>query len=191
MDLLDLDSGHRRRSNDADRDWWDRLTADSPLWSSEGSLAREHFPIADAQTARHANRTKADSSAKSTGSSASSGLTDGEHTGDDATSAASADRADSVGGAGSGAGSARGAGGGGSTGSTGSTGAGAGSAGGAGAPDAANGAARGRSSWVLVGSLRESAQALALAALPGDADVCLAEAEDLLFARDRITCALA
>ena len=49
----------------------------------------------------------------------------------------------------------------------------------------------GRSSWVLVGSLRESAQALALAALPDDADVCLAEAEDLLFARDRITCALA
>ncbi|MFG1860184.1 HNH endonuclease signature motif containing protein [Microbispora bryophytorum] len=40
-------------------------------------------------------------------------------------------------------------------------------------------------------SLRESAQALALAALPGDADICVAEAEDLLFARDRITCALA
>ncbi|GAB3886733.1 hypothetical protein GCM10027612_24320 [Microbispora bryophytorum subsp. camponoti] len=39
--------------------------------------------------------------------------------------------------------------------------------------------------------MRESAQALALAALPDDADVCLAEAEDLLFARDRITCALA
>ncbi|WP_159454826.1 DUF222 domain-containing protein [Microbispora rosea] len=42
-----------------------------------------------------------------------------------------------------------------------------------------------------MGSLRESAQALALAPLPEDADVCLAEAEDLLFARDRITCALA
>ncbi|GLX04395.1 DUF222 domain-containing protein [Microbispora sp. NBRC 16548] len=50
---------------------------------------------------------------------------------------------------------------------------------------------RARSSWVLVGSLRESAQALALAPLPDDADICLAEAEDLLFARDRITCALA
>ncbi|MEV5743750.1 DUF222 domain-containing protein [Microbispora rosea] len=50
---------------------------------------------------------------------------------------------------------------------------------------------RGRSSWVLVGSLRESAQALALAPVPEDVDVCLAEAEDLLFARDRITCALA
>ncbi|MEU7936561.1 DUF222 domain-containing protein [Microbispora bryophytorum] len=42
-----------------------------------------------------------------------------------------------------------------------------------------------------MGSLRESAQALALVPLPGDADICVAEAEDLLFARDRITCALA
>ncbi|WP_432931759.1 DUF222 domain-containing protein [Microbispora sp. CA-135349] len=40
-------------------------------------------------------------------------------------------------------------------------------------------------------SLRESAQALALAPVPDDAGVCLAEAEDLLFARDRITSALA
>src|SRR6185437_4048752 len=59
------------------------------------------------------------------------------------------------------------------------------------ASGAGAGRGKGRSSWVLVSSLRESAQALALAALPGDADVCLAEAEDLLFARDRITCALA
>ncbi len=50
---------------------------------------------------------------------------------------------------------------------------------------------RRRSSWLLVASLRESARALALAPLPDDADICLAEAEDLLFARDRITCALA
>ncbi|MGI5155218.1 DUF222 domain-containing protein [Microbispora sp. CA-102843] len=42
-----------------------------------------------------------------------------------------------------------------------------------------------------MGSVRESAQALALAPLPDDVDVCLAEAEDLMFARDRITCALA
>ncbi|WP_432862705.1 DUF222 domain-containing protein [Microbispora rosea] len=67
---------------------------------------------------------------------------------------------------------------------------GAESAGAAGAPDA-GGRSRVRSSWVLVGSLRESVQALALASLPEDVDVCLAEAEDLLFARDRITCALA
>ncbi|MEN3539764.1 DUF222 domain-containing protein, partial [Microbispora sp. ZYX-F-249] len=39
--------------------------------------------------------------------------------------------------------------------------------------------------------MRESAQALALAPVPDDADICLAEAEELLFARDRITCALA
>ncbi len=37
---------------------------------------------------------------------------------------------------------------------------------------------RRRSSWLLVASLRESAQALALAALPDDVDVCLAEAEE-------------
>ncbi|MGI5157579.1 DUF222 domain-containing protein [Microbispora sp. CA-102843] len=42
-----------------------------------------------------------------------------------------------------------------------------------------------------MGSLRESAQALALAPLPDDVDICLAEAEDLMFARDRITSALA
>ncbi|WP_211589367.1 HNH endonuclease signature motif containing protein [Microbispora sp. H11081] len=42
-----------------------------------------------------------------------------------------------------------------------------------------------------MGSLRESAQALALAPVPDTPEICLAEAEDLLFARDRITCALA
>ncbi|MFF4129291.1 DUF222 domain-containing protein [Microbispora rosea] len=118
MDLFDADPDRPRRSNDVDGEWWDRLTADSPLWSSEGSLAREHFPIIDLDPPRQ-------TSANTSG----------------------------------------------------------------GAPRAARD--RGRSSWVLVGSLRESAQALALAPVPEDADVCLAEAEDLLFARDRITCALA
>ncbi|MEU7941061.1 HNH endonuclease signature motif containing protein [Microbispora bryophytorum] len=198
VDLLDLDSGHHRRSNDADRDWWDRLTAASPLWSSEGSLAREHFPIADPQPAQQPSRAKADtsingsSSTKSTGSSASStrsGLTDGEGAGDDAPGAASGDSADSTSDARAGAGSARGAGGGWSAGGAGAD---AGSAGGCEAgPGPGPGQGKGRSSWVLVSSLRESAQALALAALPGDADICVAEAEDLLFARDRITCALA
>ncbi|MBE3007977.1 DUF222 domain-containing protein [Microbispora sp. NEAU-D428] len=42
-----------------------------------------------------------------------------------------------------------------------------------------------------MGSLRESAQELALAPLPDDVDICLAEAEELMVARDRITCALA
>ncbi len=130
MDLPDQNSDHPRRSNDAIGDWWDRLTADSPLWSSEGSLAREHFPIIDPELPRHASHTKADSSTDSS--------------------------TDSAGGCGA---------------------------------DAAQD--KGRSSWVLVGSLRESAQALALAALPDDVDICLAEAEELLFARDRITCALA
>ncbi|MEU8057821.1 DUF222 domain-containing protein [Microbispora bryophytorum] len=187
MDLFDLDPERSRRSNSSG-EWWDRLTGDSPLWSSEGSLAREHFPIADPQPARHASRTKADSSTDtSADGSAGSGLMGGEETGDDATSAASADSAAAAGGVhGLGAGSARGAGGGGSAGGAG--GAGAGRAGGC---EAGAGWGKGRSSWVLVSSLRESAQALALAALPDDADICVAEAEDLLFARDRITCALA
>ncbi|OPG01964.1 hypothetical protein B1L11_43420, partial [Microbispora sp. GKU 823] len=60
---------------------------------------------------------------------------------------------------------------------------------GGGAPGA--GRDKARSSWVLVGSLRESAQELALTPLPDDVDICLAEAEELMFARDRITCALA
>ncbi|MEU8056454.1 DUF222 domain-containing protein [Microbispora bryophytorum] len=134
-----FDPDHHRRSNSTDGGWWDQLTAHSPLWASDGSLARddcrpEYFPIGNDQAE----------------------CTDSAHSACGATDAGA------------------------ETGSDGS-----------GAPDAATGAARGRSSWVLVSSLRESAQALALAPLPGDADVCLAEAEDLLFARDRITCALA
>ncbi|MFI7037384.1 DUF222 domain-containing protein [Microbispora rosea] len=118
MDLFDPDSDRPHRANNTDDGWWDRWTADSPLWSADGSSARAHFPITDLDPPQHT----------------------------------SADTSD-------------------------------------GAPRA--GGDRGRSSWVLVGSLRESAQGLALAPLPEDADVCLAEAEDLLFARDRITCALA
>ncbi|MEU8195924.1 DUF222 domain-containing protein [Microbispora amethystogenes] len=44
---------------------------------------------------------------------------------------------------------------------------------------------------MLVASLRETAQALALMPAPDAAEICLAEAEDLLFARDRIMSALA
>ncbi|MGI5161645.1 DUF222 domain-containing protein [Microbispora sp. CA-102843] len=128
MDPFDRDPDHLRRSNSSD-DWWDRLTSGSPLWSAEGSLAREHFPIIELP-----QRAGQDTSDAATG----------------------ADSADSPG------------------------------------VDAAGvGDRRARSSWVLVGSVRESAQALALAPLPDDVDVCLAEAEDLMFARDRITCALA
>ncbi|MEV7803294.1 DUF222 domain-containing protein, partial [Microbispora sp. NPDC088329] len=126
MDLFDWDPDHSRCSNNADGDWWDRLTA------------------------RSADAAGAASAAGSSGFGAAAG------------------------------------------------GAGAGSAGAGSAGDAGGGAGRGRgrpsgvrSSWVLVASLRESAQALALAPVPDDAGVCLAEAEDLLFARDRITSALA
>ncbi|MBD3136219.1 HNH endonuclease signature motif containing protein [Microbispora bryophytorum] len=134
-----FDPDHHRRSNSTDDGWWDQLTARSPLWTSDGSLARddcrpEYFPIANDQAE----------------------CTESAHSDCGATGAGAETGAD-----------------------------------GSGAPDAATGAARGRSSWVLVASLRESAQALALAASPGDAGICVAEAEDLLFARDRITCALA
>ncbi|WP_143734164.1 HNH endonuclease signature motif containing protein [Microbispora rosea] len=118
MDLFDPDPDRPHRANNTDDGWWDRLTADSPLWSADGSSARAHFPITDLDPPQHTSANTSD-----------------------------------------------------------------------GAPRAARD--RGRSSWVLVGSLRESAQALALTPLPEDADVCLSEAEDLLFARDRITCALA
>ncbi|TQS26045.1 hypothetical protein, partial [Microbispora sp. KK1-11] len=133
MDMFPLDPDHRRRSNSSDGNWWDRLTARSPLWSSDGSLAREHFPITDPSLRQDASR-------DTVGGAPGGGSTSTDRPGADA----------------------------------------------AGADDR-----RARSSWVLVASLRESAQALALAPLPDDAGICLAEAEELLFARDRITCALA
>ncbi|WP_169952449.1 DUF222 domain-containing protein [Microbispora sp. H11081] len=107
MDLSDLDPERHHRSNSGDDGWWDRLIADSPLWSSDGSAARDEDVENDAPT------------------------------------------------------------------------------------DSGAAGGKGRSSWVLVASLRESAQALALAPVPDAVEICLAEAEDLLFVRDRITCALA
>ncbi|WP_156081000.1 DUF222 domain-containing protein [Microbispora rosea] len=138
MDLLDIDPNRSRRSNFSDG-WWDRLTADSPLWSADGSSAREHFPIIDLQPPRH------------TSANTSGGAPGAGSPGSPGAGAVGADAAD------------------------------------------AGGRPSARSSWVLAGSLRESAQGLALALtpLPEDVDVCLAETEDLLFARDRITCALA
>ncbi|MEV4458319.1 hypothetical protein, partial [Microbispora sp. NPDC049633] len=127
MDLFDTAPVTPRRSNDGDDGWWDRLTADSPLWSAEGSLARDDT---------------VDNGAAA----------DTESMGGDAADGCAADD--------SGA-------------------------------DTAGAGARRRPSWVLVGSVRESAQSLALAPVPDDVDICLAEAEELLFARDRITCALA
>ncbi|TQS19847.1 hypothetical protein, partial [Microbispora hainanensis] len=135
MDLFDIDPEHLRRSNDGDGEWWDRLIANSPLWSSDGSSARDPFPIIGLESQQRASLAEAEAEAE--------GDTDSDTDG---------------------------------------------SAGG-GAPGAGQG--KGRSSWVVVGSVREVAQELALVPLPDDVDVCLAEAEELLFARDRITCALA
>ncbi|MFI7038528.1 DUF222 domain-containing protein [Microbispora rosea] len=158
MGLFTGDPDCSRRSNNTGDDWWDRLTAGSPLWSADGSSAREYFPIIDLQPPRH---TSANTSANTSGSAP--GAESAPGTGSTSSPGADGPRADGLG---------------------------ADGGGGAGAADA-GGRPRAWSSWVLVGSLRESAQALALAPLPEDADVCLAEAEDLLFARDRITCALA
>ncbi|TYB50966.1 DUF222 domain-containing protein, partial [Microbispora tritici] len=49
----------------------------------------------------------------------------------------------------------------------------------------------GSSSWVAVAAVGEAARAVALVAVPESVEVCLAEAEELLAARDRITSALA
>ncbi|MEU8196963.1 hypothetical protein AB0C10_24570 [Microbispora amethystogenes] len=49
----------------------------------------------------------------------------------------------------------------------------------------------GGSSWVAVAAVVEAARAVALVPVPEAAEVCLAEAEELLSARDRITSALA
>ncbi|MBE3009023.1 DUF222 domain-containing protein [Microbispora sp. NEAU-D428] len=132
MDLFDSDSVHPRRSNKADVGWWDPLICGSPLWSSEGSAAREHFPIIDSELRRHASQDGRDDAPGTGGVDNSSGVD----------AAGAGDR-------------------------------------------------RVRSSWVLVGSVRESVQALALAPLPDDVDICVAEAEELMVARDRITSALA
>ncbi|MEU8175943.1 DUF222 domain-containing protein [Microbispora hainanensis] len=172
MDLFDIDPELLRRSNDGDGEWWDRLTANSPLWSSDGSSAREPFPITGFKPRQPADAPGAGDTAGPRTNTA------GPHTnGADATrgEAASADAAGMDG--------------------SGADGSGAESDAGATRGDAADAGGRGRgrvrSSWVVVGSVRESAQELALAPLPDDVDTCLAEAEELLFARDRITCALA
>ncbi|GLW21584.1 hypothetical protein Mame01_16270 [Microbispora amethystogenes] len=49
----------------------------------------------------------------------------------------------------------------------------------------------GSSSWVAVAAVGEAARVVALVAVPESAEVCLAEAEELLAARDRISSALA
>ncbi|WP_432926122.1 DUF222 domain-containing protein [Microbispora sp. CA-135349] len=243
MDLFNSDPDRPRRSIDADGDWWERLTADSPLWSLEGSLARDECPVRHLLSGiprRPGPEGARNGSARAgagVGGSVEIGSTDAVEdaatVGSAASSAAVGTGADSAGADSAGAGSAgaagparagaadaagpvgddsRAASAAGSSGAAGPDGAsaagsggagtgsaGAGSAGDAGSVgDAGGGAGRGRgrssgvrTSWVLVASLRESAQALALAPVPDDAGICLAEAEDLMFVRDRITSALA
>ncbi|MEV7802171.1 hypothetical protein AB0O28_04400, partial [Microbispora sp. NPDC088329] len=176
MDLFGSDPEHSRRSNTTDGDWWDRLTADSPLWSSEGSLARDDsfsgwLPIVESEIRRSGSPldgppddAPADDSAVNDSAVNDSAVNDSAA---DVANDPAGDRAPGSGLNGAATASAAGSG-----------GAGAGSAG---AGDAGGGAGRGRSSgvrssWVLVASLRESAQALALAPVPDDAGVCLAEA---------------
>ncbi|TQS05755.1 hypothetical protein FLX08_39695, partial [Microbispora hainanensis] len=183
MDLFDIDPERLRHSNNPDDGWWDRLIANSPLWSSDGSSARAPFPIVDFEPRQHADAPGA-ASTDAPGTDAAGGAAAG----------ADATRTDAAGPKtagvdGAGADAARGS----------ADGAGAADADGAGAGGSGSGASgvggrgrgRVRSSWVVVGCVREVAQELALVPLPDDVDVCLAEAEELLFARDRITCALA
>uniref|UniRef100_UPI0011C8DEEA hypothetical protein n=1 Tax=Microbispora sp. CSR-4 TaxID=2592813 RepID=UPI0011C8DEEA len=65
MDLFDIDPERLRHSNDADGEWWDgwwdRLIANSPLWSSDGSSAREPFPIINFGPRQHADAPGTDS----------------------------------------------------------------------------------------------------------------------------------
>ncbi|WP_405083957.1 DUF222 domain-containing protein [Microbispora sp. NBC_01389] len=219
MDLFDDDPAHFPDSNTTgEGDWWDRLIAGSPLWSSDGTLAREYVPIVDPDAREHASRfgtptsypfiraftTRAGTAAvddsvsddpvsDETGNNAlPDGSCDGaaipgpeagsppaaDHTGDagrgtlgpdsvgsDALSAdaLSADAGDVDGGA-----------------SEGVFGGASGGVSGSGSP-----------SWVAVAALVEAARVVALVPVPEDAGVCLAEAEELLAVRDRITSALA
>ncbi|TQS10414.1 DUF222 domain-containing protein, partial [Microbispora hainanensis] len=168
MDLFDIDPERLRRSNDGDGEWWDRLIANSPLWSSDGSSARAPFPIIGLDARQHADAPGAASTgAASTGAAGTGAAGEAADSADGPDTGAARAAADGAGA--SDAGAARG--------------------------DAAGVGGRGRgrvrSSWVVVGSVREVAQELALVPLPDDVDMCLAEAEELLFARDRITCALA
>ncbi|MEU8174053.1 DUF222 domain-containing protein [Microbispora hainanensis] len=213
MDLFDIDPERLRRSNDGDGEWWDRLIANSPLWSSDGSSAREPFPIIGLDARQHADapgaeNTDAPGTDAAGGAAAGADATRTDSAGANAagmdgpgTDAARGDAdgadaagTDTAGRLADGADAARGDAARGDADGVGASDVGAarGDATDAGVSDAGGrGRGRVRSSWVLVGSVREVAQELALVPLPDDVDMCLAEAEELLFARDRITCALA
>ncbi|GAB3130484.1 HNH endonuclease signature motif containing protein [Microbispora hainanensis] len=212
MDLFDIDPERLRHSKGPDDGWWDRLIASSPLWSSDGSSAREPFPVIGfepSQYARQNGSTSAGDRAPGNGTSGPSAdtaradtagrLADGAGAAGAAADGADATRGAAPGWDGTGADAARGNADGADATPTDATDANAAGADGPGADGSGAGASdvggrgrgRVRSSWVVVGSVREVAQELTLVPLPDDVDVCLAEAEELLFARDRITCALA
>ncbi|TQS19598.1 DUF222 domain-containing protein, partial [Microbispora hainanensis] len=194
MDLFDIDPEHLHRSNNPDDGWWGRLIANSPLWSSDGSSAREPFPIIGFEPRHPADTPGATSPASPHMGTDGADATPGTAAGADATPG-TAVGAKAAGADGAGADAARGSADGvGADHANGADAAGAdGSGSGAARGDAADadGRRRARPSWVVVGSIREVAQELALVPLPDDVDMCLAEAEELLFAQDRITCALA
>ncbi|WP_405088011.1 DUF222 domain-containing protein [Microbispora sp. NBC_01389] len=188
MDLFDGGSDRPRRSIGKDADWWDRLTAGSPLWSSEGSAAHEYVPIVVREPREYASRSegqvKANALADAPGSAcggapagASAGAPDGAtgagpgEASRDRDAGCDRDGGSAPGGAPGGA----------------SDGAFGGASGGA----LGDVSGAGSSSWVAVAALVEAARAVALVPVPEDAGVCLAEAEELLAARDRITSALA
>ncbi|MBO4275850.1 hypothetical protein GSF24_35365, partial [Microbispora triticiradicis] len=154
MDLFDDDPGHLHRSNDTgDGDWWKQLTARSPLWSTEDSLAREYVPIVDPDTRKH---DAPPGGASDSASGADRGDVKRDRNVDGASGAAPGGASDDAFG---------------------------------GVPEGACGG--GSSSWVAVAAVGEAARAVALVPVPESAQVCLAEAEELLAARDRITSALA
>ncbi|WP_405085669.1 DUF222 domain-containing protein [Microbispora sp. NBC_01389] len=170
MDLFDVDPERLPRSNGTGADdWWEQLTARSPLWATEDSLPREYVPIVDPATRKHASRF--DDSVESPGPARSfttrgdtaSGVesTHDETASDASCGAGGADSSDPAGA----------------------------SSGAVGASGGASGS--GSSSWVAVAAVVEAARVVALVPVPEDAGVCLAEAEELLAVRDRITSALA
>ncbi|GAA4208238.1 hypothetical protein GCM10023074_51470 [Microbispora amethystogenes] len=171
MDLFDSDPAHPHRSNnDGDGDWWERLISRSPLWSSEGALAREYVPIVEPRARKHASRF--DESVESPNSARVFDTRRGdapgaEHAGDETASDASSDGVSPDGVSPDGV-------------STDSV-----------STDSVSTDNAGGSSWVAVAAVAEAARAVALVPVPEAAEVCLAEAEELLSARDRITSALA
>ncbi|MBO4275385.1 hypothetical protein GSF24_32935, partial [Microbispora triticiradicis] len=169
MDLFGADPERLSRSNDTGADdWWEQLTARSPLWSTEDALAREYVPIADPAARKHASRFG--DSAESPGparpfTTCAGGTSGAEFTHDENARGVSPDGFSPNGIGSAGGGDPGGA-------SDGAAGAGRSDAG----SDRDAGGAGGASSWVAVAAVGEAARAVALVPVPESAQVCLAEA---------------